>query len=353
MSLRKLLLDHFRAYPVMQAADMLKLIYQNEFGPGHFAADKDASLEKLKDEMMSADNMRENGNLYEDIGDSLCRLNLAAVKNMCLEAETINMFFMNTADRPRGSVKGFEKKLDIFLRCCDSGDLPFSAEEIRKSIKEYKEKGYPPIGHSTAYREQYMPSYRVVERDYCAYIAVFEKIDCLMRAKNTVSLAIDGRCGSGKSRLASLINSIYDCNMFHMDDFFPGSRDRAKKRLDETGRNIDQERFKAEVINGIESGRTFYYRKYDCKTNLYSPKIEVRPKRLNVVEGSYSMHPALEKYYDLKIFLYIRKSEQEKRIMKRNGQPMFDRFINEWIPMEEKYFRETKIMDRSDLVFKF
>ena len=39
------------------------------------------------------------------------------------------------------------------------------------------------------------------------------------RGRNAV-VAIDGRCGSGKTGLARLLESLFLCNVLHMDDFY-------------------------------------------------------------------------------------------------------------------------------------
>ena len=52
------------------------------------------------------------------------------------------------------------------------------------------------------------------------------------------------------------------------------------------------------------------------------------------------MHPYLINDYDLTVFLQIDKAKQRKRIMERNGAIMLERFVNEWIPLEDKYFEE-------------
>jgi uridine kinase len=44
-------------------------------------------------------------------------------------------------------------------------------------------------------------------------------IDRLLQ-QDRVIVAIDGKCTSGKTTLASRLAEIYDCNVFHMDDFF-------------------------------------------------------------------------------------------------------------------------------------
>ena len=76
-----------------------------------------------------------------------------------------------------------------------------------------------------------------------------ERIDELLAKKNMVIVAIDGKCTSGKTTLASKLAEIYDCNVFHMDDFFLRPEQRIPERLAEVGGNVDYERFQEEVIH--------------------------------------------------------------------------------------------------------
>ena len=79
---------------------------------------------------------------------------------------------------------------------------------------------------------------------------------------------------------------------------------------------------------------------------------EVTLNKLVVIEGVYSMHPEFDKYYDLSVFLDISKDKQKSRILKRNSPHFANRFFNEWIPLEDKYFAETSIKDRCDIVIE-
>lgn len=173
-----------------------------------------------------------------------------------------------------------------------------------------------------------------------------------MKSQNTVNVAIDGNSGAGKTTLASLINNIYDCNVFHMDNFFLTPELKTQERLKEIGGNVDYVRFKQEVIDKLHNGREFKYRVYDCKQMDFTQSISVIPKKLNIIEGSYSMHPTLINNYDLKIFLHINKEDQRLRILKRNGPAMLKRFLCEWIPLENQYFKELKIQEQSNLIFE-
>ena len=51
-------------------------------------------------------------------------------------------------------------------------------------------------------------------------ITVQNAIQQLLCQKETVIVAIDGNCTSGKTTLANQLAANYDCNIFHMDDFF-------------------------------------------------------------------------------------------------------------------------------------
>ena len=180
---------------------------------------------------------------------------------------------------------------------------------------------------------------------------IFERIDDLLKERDTVNIAIDGNSGVGKSTLANLIGEKFDSNIFHMDDFFLTPNLKTEERLNEVGGNVDYVRFNDEVISGIKSKETFKYQLYNCKKLELDDIVVIQPKRLNIIEGSYSMHSTLIKNYDLKIFLQINELEQIERILKRNGPVMLKKFINEWIPKENIYFEKMRIKEKADLIF--
>ncbi len=349
--IRRLLVEHYRKYPKAQIQDIIKLLYQSEFAGGHMVGDEEESANLIRREfdMLKSDSPEPAA--LEDIGGGLCRMNLKTLPLLGISFETANSFFIKTANSIRGSISGFEKKLAVLTECCFDSSLPYNPEHVENYIYGLKAKGYPPLSHSDEYREAYSPAYRIVRCAYRDYVNVFSRIDKMMLIKKTVLVGIEGNCGGGKSALAELIAGIYDCNVFHMDDYFLWPERRTIKRLKETGGNIDYERFKEEVIDGLESGRGFKYRRYDCRKDKLGEPVAVKPKRLNIIEGSYSMHPAFGDIYDLKIFLRINREEQRDRILKRNGPVMYKRFAEEWIPMEDRYFSGMRIKEQCDFVY--
>ena len=176
-----------------------------------------------------------------------------------------------------------------------------------------------------------------------------KRIDELLAQKDHVIVAIDGPCTSGKTTLAGKLMKKYDCNLFHMDDFFLRGEQRTPERFAEAGGNVDYERFQEEVLIPLTSGKPFSYRPFDCSTFTLSGAVSVTPKKLTIIEGTYCNHPAFRNPYDLNIFLTITPELQRQRVLER-PEFLHQRFFEEWIPMENRYFFEFQIAEQCDMV---
>lgn len=161
-------------------------------------------------------------------------------------------------------------------------------------------------------------------------------------------IAIDGRCAAGKTTLAAALQKAIGCNVIHMDHFFLRPAQRSEKRLQEPGGNVDYERFFSEVMIPLGERRRFSYRRFDCKSMEFAEEVEVEPRDVTVVEGSYSCHPALWDFYDFRVFLSVGKDEQIRRIAERDGEESVQMFVERWIPMEEMYFEAYGIEERCE-----
>lgn len=175
------------------------------------------------------------------------------------------------------------------------------------------------------------------------------RIEELLQEKDRILIAIDGSCAAGKSTLAALLAAEYNCNLFHMDDFFLRPEQRTEERLAQPGGNVDYERFAAEVLQPLKRGVPFFYRPYDCSTGTLKEPVAAEPQRINVIEGSYSHHPYFHAPYDLTVFLTVDPQVRQQRIQAR---PAFlqERFFQEWIPMEQRYFDAFSIAEKADMV---
>lgn len=165
-------------------------------------------------------------------------------------------------------------------------------------------------------------------------------------------VAIDGMSGSGKTTLGELLHQEFpDSNLLHIDDYFLQAHQRTPERLAEVGGNVDYERFMEEIILHLGDADGFYYHTYNCHTQTLSSEIHVTQKPLVIIEGAYSQHHYFGNVYDLRIFCEISEEEQRKRIAKRNGLQMLERFVNEWIPKENLYFQTYHIKEKSAFVY--
>lgn len=178
---------------------------------------------------------------------------------------------------------------------------------------------------------------------------LFKEIDEIIELSDNVLIAIDGNSGTGKTSLASRIGSMYDCNVFTMDSFFLQPAQRTAERLQQPGGNVDYLRFEEEVLRPLSAGEAFKYSPYDCFRQTLAEEINVLPKGINIIEGVYSMHPNFSEIYDLSVFLKADKNEQLKRLRERDAQK-YSRYVEQWIPMENKYFDTFNIMDQCDIV---
>ena len=315
--------------------------------------------------------------------------NIAGFKNRPADDELLEIIarlFILTADRfPCDYAHADESSrlqpndcINTAREVVRDGCFGFGIDEFDSAVAEFAAAGYPAQSHSDIYRNAYRPAYRVVDSYFARLISCLYAISRLLDEKSgQVRVVIDGRAASGKTTAAELIagyfSTTYTCaytcaypsthpdayprvcpdthnvstDIIHADDFFLPPSLRTPERLNEVGGNLHRERFYDEIIANLDSSDGFSYRVFDCSKMDYAPEPrKVKPCRLLIFEGAYSLHPDFGDYYDLAIFSDISPDEQRRRILSRNGERMLKRFEQEWIPMEEKYFAGFNIRQK-------
>lgn len=163
--------------------------------------------------------------------------------------------------------------------------------------------------------------------------------------------AVDGRCASGKTTFARKAAALLgDCNVFHMDDFFLPPEKRTAQRLAQPGGNVDYERARQELFEPLLRGEPVLHRRFDCHAMVMGEPTAIPFRRLNLIEGSYALHPALAGYSALHIFFTCSPEVQLARLARRETPESLERFRTRWIPMEENYFRAFPLESGSDVV---
>lgn len=178
------------------------------------------------------------------------------------------------------------------------------------------------------------------------------------RSDSPFLAAIDGPCASGKTLLSrDILNQLisrYGLNvgLIEIDHFFLPPGLRSETRFAEPGGNIHYERFQQEVIEPILAHQAPKYSVFDCSIMDYSGTIEVLVSDMILIEGVYSHHPLWRDELDLRIFCHANMDVRLQRLEKRDGQQKLRRFIDEWIPMEDKYFEAFDVKNKSDIIFQ-
>jgi len=335
--LSRLLREHLKSHPAAQLRDAVKFIYQNEFGGGHLITDPAAAFARLEAELAACAPSDEP--LWEPLGNGLARLNLYPAAKR-LSAATIFKMFEYSSRKHFGSAESFEKKLSLLDGVDDGGFLA-----------QYRDEGCPSLSHSEEYRSAHVPHYRVISEVFVRFFDIFAAIDCLLADRLPITLGIDGMCASGKSTLAKLLGEIYDANVFHADDFFLPPDMRTEERFGEVGGNMHRERLLEEVLIPLSENRAVTFRPFYCGSQILLPPVSYPEKAINIVEGSYSLHPDLRSFYTLTAVLKTDSGTQLARIKERDPH-LTDMFTARWIPMENRYFDTFGIFQNADMVFE-
>ena len=343
------ILAHYESHPALEIRDLFKYLYQSAYGCEHLVENEERAIVRICDEARTQ--TKAQADTIEPLDGAYSRVPLSYLQNG-LSPETLGKLFCRSAKHEPNGREALEEKLEILRSMIENGTLSFSVAEFDAERSAWRDAGYPALHHSERFRAFYHPAYRVIANEFVSLLPFLSKIDLLAK-KGTVIIAIEGGSASGKTTLASLLTSLYDCNVFHMDDFFLRPAQRTKARLSEIGGNIDRERFLTEILLPLREEKEVTYQRFDCTAQALCEPITVPRKRLNIIEGAYSMHPALSPYYDLSVFLSVTPERQKERILYRNSPRLAERFFSEWIPLEKAYFKETKAEERCSLSILF
>ena len=318
---------HLKTYPQMSTQDIVKLLYQNHFGPGHFIKNKELVIDYYNKELQST-NINNNDNLYEHIGNNFLRLNIFPYNKIYKDNNIINYFY-------------------------ESSLFDFNNLELKNSfiniLKEIPNDGfldsyeYSNVHHTQKYNDVYMPHYRVINTKYLTIDMKIKQLQNYIDSfKDFTIFALEGKCASGKTTIS---NNLKNHTIIDVDDFFLKQDKKTHERLNEVGGNIDYDLY-LECIKKIRPNKTITYTIFDCMTQSYKEKtIKIQNNVLLV--GVYSYHPIVRQYIDKLCYLIVNEQEQYERLKTRT---MFNRFINEWVPLENKYYGSFDFLGNADII---
>lgn len=328
---------HRQHYPLMEPQDVVKLVFQAMLGCGHLLGDEEAVAQRIAAEMDTLTPSAAEP-LLENLGKDYVRLNLRRAK-----ADGLSPLWIARLMKLSTPVQSRSRQ-DVVNAVATLND-PAALTIAQRLINE---PDWLP-SHTPAYHAAYAPAYRVISRRSAAALPVLQAAAKLLQ-RPRVLICIDGPCASGKSTLGTLLQAVLDAALIPMDDFFLPHPQKTPERLAQPGGNADWERLVEEFLTPWLNRQPASYRPYDCHANALEEAISVPEKQFTIIEGSYSLLPAIGQHADLRIFLTVEADVQQERILKRNGEQMLQMFSQRWIPLERAYHDAYGLPDQSCLV---
>jgi hypothetical protein len=139
-------------YPASKTQDIVKFLYQKEFGGEHLVEDPESSLKWLKSEIKSL-NLELKQSLFDSLSNDLVRVNLVpfainSISKNSLDKDIIllNDVFVESSRLVKGDLNNFKKSLG-FIKDDDF-------------LINYD---FSPVHHSKEYSNTYYPAYRVIK----------------------------------------------------------------------------------------------------------------------------------------------------------------------------------------------
>lgn len=326
-------------YPLMEPQDYVKLAFQSEFGAEHMIQDVSQAERAILEEWTEIPATESKP--PEPIGNGLCRFHFTGDYDPERAAPLLAKLFSLTAQKRMGSMEGLLEKLERLRELSIPG--------MSRYLEEYRRQGCPPVHHSERFREAYSPHYRLLRRDLAGFFPALMAVWKLVLDGKAAIVAIDGRCGGGKTQFAELIARLFPCRVLHMDDFYLPLEQRGMDWRETPAGNMDLARFLEEALLPARDGKEIICRAYDCRSGELKESQTLPDRPLTVVEGSYSQHPELAEHYALKIFLTCSAEEQASRLKAREGD-YFQSFTQTWIPLEERYLQLCEAEQKSDVL---
>jgi uridine kinase len=167
------------------------------------------------------------------------------------------------------------------------------------------------------------------------HAALRDRLLRLPRRRETLLVGIDGCGGAGKSTLArALAVLVPAATVVEFDDFYRPSTERQARRDAEVG---GERRVRDQILLPLAGDRPARYQRYDWGEDRLAKWHELQPGGVVIVEGNYSTRSELRDFYDFTIWVEAPRELRLERGIARGGDNTRRRWLEEWMPEEERY----------------
>ena len=163
-STARLMEYHLFRYPHLRVQDAYKMLYQGEFGIGHFLGDGQGARRYLLEELATMDTADRGEDLLDPVSPDgrMVRVNLRPFRRLGFSPEALLGAMLATVAETRGDTAHFVSVWEEFAGLARNG--PFSTEELRVWDERVRRRDLPVAHHSPEYVREYLPAYRVCLR---------------------------------------------------------------------------------------------------------------------------------------------------------------------------------------------
>ena len=171
-------------------------------------------------------------------------------------------------------------------------------------------------------------------------------------SRRPLSVAIDGRSGTGKSTLAAVLAADLGATLVEGDDFYAGGTSIREEPPACLVRScIDWVRQRA-VLESLRAGHRASWRAFDWETfdgRLLDEPTCIEPRQIIILEGVYSARPELADLIDLSVLLKVDEPVRQARLLAREGE--MGAWEYQWQAAEDFYFKDVRPEQQFDVLF--
>jgi len=154
-------------------------------------------------------------------------------------------------------------------------------------------------------------------------------------------VAIDGRSGAGKTRLAEALRGEWGAPVVSLEDLYGG--------WDGLERGIDL--LVTEVLEPLAVGRAARVPRYDWVAGDWAGPVPLTPPDVLIVEGAGAGARRAAAFGSLLVWLESPPSVRKKRALDRDGE-IFAPYWDRWAAQEDAMLARERTPERADLVLK-
>lgn len=172
-TIAKIITHHFQRYPQMQIQDWYKLLFQAAMGIEHLLRDPAPILHNLQQEL-AAVTPTLTTQLTEPISPELVRVHLGPFKARIGQPEQLVQLMIKSAQNFQPSKTRLENYWEILMQLAAEKIISASVGELRTFFNSKQSAGLPAVHHSSIFRENYRPAYRIILRKFLAKLLFAE-----------------------------------------------------------------------------------------------------------------------------------------------------------------------------------